>query len=75
MVNSESIHCSHCKKEVSYHFDPIDHWRQLLFTLLSLGLWLPIWICLTFAPSKICDECGNPIWNDPPAKVRPNNAS
>lgn len=68
MTTPEFVHCGHCKKEVRYHFDPVNHWRHLLTSVLSLGLWFPIWMCVTFGPSKICDECGAPIWSDPPAK-------
>ncbi len=68
MSSSESLYCGHCKKEVHYHLDPVKHGKHLLVSVLSLGLWFPIWMCAIFAPSKICDECGSPIWNDPAAK-------
>ncbi len=69
MSKSEIAYCGHCKMEVGYHYDPVNHRKQLFMTVLSLGLWLPIWLCLTFGPSKICDECGEPIWNDQPTKA------
>ena len=69
MSNSESAYCGNCKKEVGYHYDPINHIKHLLLTICSLGIWLPIWVCVVVAPSKMCDQCGNPIWSDQPAKV------
>ncbi|NLS98139.1 MAG: hypothetical protein GXX96_38910 [Planctomycetaceae bacterium] len=69
MSKSDTACCNHCNKEVHYHYDPINHWWHLLLSICSLGLWLPIWACVTFGPSKICDECGNPIWSDQPVKA------
>lgn len=56
--------CNRCKKDVPYHFNSIDHTKQFLLTLASLGLWLPMWLCMTFSPTKMCDQCDSPIWED-----------
>ena len=69
MSKSKFAYCGRCKKEVGYHFDPVNHWLQLLLSIFSLGLWLPIWACMTFGPSKMCDQCRDPIWNEQPTKT------
>jgi hypothetical protein len=62
MNPAEKKYCHKCKKEVSCHFDPIAHWEHLLATIITCGLWLPIWIGITFYPTSICDECKEPIY-------------
>jgi hypothetical protein len=64
MNASQSVYCGHCKKNVPYHYDPVNHWMQLLLSVLTLGLWLPIWLTMSFRPTKLCNECGGPIWAD-----------
>lgn len=63
MASTDMVHCSHCDKDVAYHYAPINHGKHLLYSVCSLGLWLPIWLFTTFAPSKLCNECGNPLWS------------
>ncbi|OHB79525.1 MAG: hypothetical protein A2V98_05135 [Planctomycetes bacterium RBG_16_64_12] len=58
----ETVYCGRCKKHVSYHYDPVNHWKQLFLTVFTLSMWLPMWLCLTFCPTKLCDECGGPLW-------------
>ena len=62
MASAGTVYCSHCKKEVYYHFDPVNHGKQLLLTIVSLGLWLPVWLCMALSPTKLCDECDEPLW-------------
>ena len=58
----ETLLCSWCGKEVSFHMEKVDHRKELIRTIATLGLWLPLWLCLTAASkTKICDECGNAI--------------
>jgi len=56
-------YCNTCEKKVSYHYDHVNHWKNLAITVFSLGLWLPMWLLMTFKPTKICDECNEPIWD------------
>ena len=65
MTDSDIVYCGNCRQNVHYHFDPVNHGQQFILSILSLGLLLPLWMIATFAPSKICDQCGKPIWNDP----------
>jgi hypothetical protein len=58
------MHCPRCRKDVQYHYEPINHGKQCLLTLITFGMWLPMWLCLTFSPTKMCNECGGPLWND-----------
>ena len=51
-------------KEVQYHFDAVNHFAQLLLTVFTLGLWLPIWVCMVLRPTKLCDECDGPLWSE-----------
>jgi hypothetical protein len=62
MDTTTTKYCKRCKKDVTWHIDRVVHWKQLLITIISCGLWLPIWLMLAFYPTKICDECNEPIW-------------
>lgn len=63
MTKDINVYCNECKKNVGYHYDPVNHWKNLAITIFSFGLWLPIWLLMTFAPTKICNECNRPIWD------------
>jgi hypothetical protein len=63
MERSETAYCSQCKRTVEYHFAPINHQKQLLLTIFTLGLWLPMWMCMVFSPTKLCNACDGPIWD------------
>ncbi|HRU05168.1 MAG TPA: hypothetical protein P5137_05270 [Candidatus Brocadiia bacterium] len=54
--------CNHCKKDVTFHVNPVNHLQQLLMTIFTLGLWLPMWIVSAVARPKICDACQKPIY-------------
>lgn len=75
MSPAKTAYCSQCKKDVPYHYNPVIHWKQLLLTIATLGLWLPMWLSLTLSPTKMCNECGGPIWQGDsggaPADVKP----
>jgi len=65
MSSATTLYCRQCKKKVTFHVEPIRHWKQLLISILSCGLWLPVWISMVMAPTRICDACGQPLWEDP----------
>jgi hypothetical protein len=67
---THTAYCLRCKKQVGYHYDPVNHWKQLLLTIGTVGLWLPMWICMTYSPTKLCNDCNEPIWDGIPA-IRP----
>lgn len=54
-------YCDACKGKVPFHLRPINHVMQCILSVCSLGLWLPIWLCLVLYRTKVCDKCGNPI--------------
>ncbi len=62
MATAQTVYCGRCRKAVHYHYDPVNHWKQLLLTVVTLGLWLPIWLCMVVSPTKLCNECGGAIW-------------
>ena len=63
MESTGTVYCNQCRKEVHYHYDPVDHWKQLLLAIFSLGLWLPIWLCMVWRPTRLCDKCNGPLWS------------
>ena len=72
MAESEIVYCGNCRDNVHYHYDPVNHLQQFVLSVVSLGLWFPLWMIAAFAPSKICDECKKPIWNDPTPQPSPD---
>jgi len=71
MTDSDIVYCGNCRQNVSYHYDSVNHLQHFIISVLSLGLFFPLWMIATFAPSKICDTCGEPIWNDPTPQPLP----
>jgi len=63
MKKSITAYCGHCKKDVSYHYEPVNHLKQLVLSVVTLGLWLPMWLCATYLPTRLCDQCNQPIWD------------
>ena len=63
MSENEKARCSTCNKDVTFHHEKVRHGLQLFLTLITFGIWLPIWLAMTFRPTKICDECNEPIWS------------
>lgn len=61
LTEQNQIYCGTCRKRVAYHFVPVDHKRELLRTVITVGLWLPIWIAASLIKTKYCNTCNNPI--------------
>jgi hypothetical protein len=62
MTNTNnSVYCGTCQKIVPYHYATMNHGRELLKSVLTCGLWLPIWLFSLVNKTKICDGCGNAI--------------
>lgn len=64
MSSENTVLCGNCKKKVHFHLNPVNHGRQLLITLLTVGMWLPVWLTMAFCQTRYCDECDSPIWKD-----------
>lgn len=62
MKKSETAFCENCHKNVSYHYTPVNHAKQAFLVVITLGLWLPVWLCMVYCPTKMCDACQGPIW-------------
>ena len=52
------------RASVTFHVEPVSHLKQLGLSVLTLGLWLPMWIGMAVSPTKLCDECNEPLWSD-----------
>ena len=63
-AGANTAHCSHCNKNVTFHYKTVNHKKQLLLSVFTIGLWLPMWLGMVLCPTRLCDECGGPIWND-----------
>ena len=63
MAELKTVHCNQCKKDVCYHYEPVNHLTQLVLVVITLGLWLPMWLWVVCSPTKMCNECDGPIWN------------
>lgn len=62
MHKEQTVYCRHCEKQVGYHFEPVNQWKNLLISVITFGLWLPMWLIMIFGPTKICNECNAPLW-------------
>jgi hypothetical protein len=53
-------HCRHCQKKTPHLEPATSHVLHLLLSILTLGLWVPVWILSAIANSsqKTCGVCG-----------------
>ena len=58
---NSTLHCEHCRKNVSWHTNSVNHGGQFLLTLCTFGLWIPMWLAMTFSKTKFCDVCNQSI--------------
>jgi hypothetical protein len=63
-VTENTAFCNACKKQVHFHVKPVNHALQFVIVLLTVGIWLPVWLTMTFCRTRLCNECGEPIWKD-----------
>ncbi len=56
-----TCYCTICKKNVTFHIKIVDHKKELMRTLFTLGLWLPMWMGLALVKIKVCDSCGQTV--------------
>jgi len=56
-------YCKHCKEDVMAVKPTPNHVLHLLLSLISFGLWIPVWILITIVGVGAfrCTKCGNPI--------------
>lgn len=52
-------YCRSCRREVVAEADPVSHVLHFFVTLLTFGLWFPVWIIVTFFGRRWhCRHCG-----------------
>ncbi len=56
-----TCYCTICKKNVPFHIKNVDHKKEFLRTICTLGLWLPMWLSIALVKIKICDFCGQTV--------------
>jgi hypothetical protein len=58
-----SRYCSHCKDNVLALESTPSHGIHLFLTIVTLGMWIPIWIVATICSfgSMRCSKCGMPL--------------
>jgi len=65
-TSPETRYCDRCKQDVTFHYEPVSHVGHLIGTIVTCGLWLPIWLMVTYRPAwvkaKICDKCNETLW-------------
>ena len=56
------MYCKRCRKDVHVYQSGTNNGLNLALTILTCGVWLPIWI---FAASTqnhlVCSSCGRPV--------------
>ncbi len=57
-----TCYCDKCRKEVTFHYPPVNHKAHAIGSILTAGLWLPFWLFRCVARSRICDECNEIMW-------------
>jgi len=62
-LKTKGAYCSHCQKQVMAQGNKPNHILHLLLTVLSFGLWIPIWLLLTImsAGNYRCTQCGSRV--------------
>ncbi|MGA3170614.1 MAG: hypothetical protein ABSE62_06335 [Chthoniobacteraceae bacterium] len=73
-------HCSHCRCERLFVHARLEVRRHLIITILTTGLWLPVWAALFFSKSLRPWRCGvcqwhKPEFRNPPSPFQPEAAA
>ncbi len=62
MDNADTtLYCGNCKKQVTWHLKKANHRNHFFIALVTLGMWIPMWIGVTFMKIKYCDICQSPL--------------
>lgn len=61
--NQASHYCAHCQQDVVAAEETPNHLLHFVLTLVTLGLWVPIWILATLGiiARYRCTQCGNRV--------------
>ncbi len=62
MANQETGgYCKHCDKKVMLQRPGSNHILHLIFSIITLGIWIPIWILISIQIGGwLCKDCGSP---------------
>lgn len=55
---STSITIHSCKKTTEHVTKNKSHVLHLLLTVISFGIWIPIWVLVLFSDDSACSQCG-----------------
>lgn len=60
MTDLEMKHCTRCAQETQHLKPSTSHVLHLLLSLITLGIWLPIWLLVALSNSSQgqCTKCG-----------------
>lgn len=53
-------HCTNCRKNTKHLRPSTSHVLHLILSLISFGLWIPIWVLVAISNSTQgqCSDCG-----------------
>lgn len=58
-------YCRNCEDFGPAEWDPVSHLLHLFLSLLTLGLWLPVWIWIGISGKRRCRACGSVAYSSP----------
>lgn len=53
------MHCKICGEKTAHEVTGANHILHLLLTVITFGMWFPIWMLLMFTSNARCRECGS----------------
>lgn len=60
MTKIGSMYCPRCQRQVATHRPAANHLLHLVLTVLTLGLWLVVWLWCAMNPGpQRCSVCGS----------------
>jgi len=62
-LKQKGAYCSNCQKQVLAQGTKPNHILHLLLTIVTGGIWAPIWLLITFmnAGNYRCNQCGSRV--------------
>lgn len=62
-ISTTGKFCNHCRANVMAQRNTVNHLLHLVLVLLTLGLWLPVWLVLVLANMGgwRCTRCGGKV--------------
>ncbi len=62
-LKTKGAFCAHCQKQVMAQGPKPNHILHLILSIISFGLWLPVWLILSLAKvgGYRCTQCGSTV--------------